>query len=234
LIFKPLEGLNLPKVVDFFQLLRIKQFNMRSEQQLPWIILGGIIAMAFGSVLFFASFSKPKPVVRLSPLRQEQTIQDVYFAAQFRPLSKVVSVNEPADSAAAVRIWAEASQLQHFILEIAPTSGQTTFSKKLLQHFAKASNPAENVEKVMDYYRFGMAPDLKLIAGTDTLLCVMHHWEQTGNLFNGNRLLLGFADPQQRSAPNFQTDLVLQYRDPVFSGETLYFTFPKNALNTNY
>jgi hypothetical protein len=203
---------------------------MKTKDYIIWTIPTSI---AFGVmiVVFFAGFKKPTPMPLMNPLQQEQVSNDILFSARFRPLSQVVAANEPRDSAEAAQIRQSVGPIQHFILEISP-NGQGLFQDKLLKRFANETNPAQTVEKAMNYYRFEMAPDLKLVAGKDTLPCVMHHWEQTGNLLNGNRLLLGFSDSQQRAAPFFDTDLVLLYREHVFSGQTLAFPFSRNALNT--
>ncbi|MEN9609795.1 MAG: hypothetical protein RLZZ628_609 [Bacteroidota bacterium] len=205
---------------------------MKNQNYILWTIPASI-TIGVMIVVLCAGFKKPVPSLPIDPLRQEQVQNDILFSARFRPLSQVVAANEPRDSAEAAQIRQSSAPIQHFILEISP-KGQGLFREKLLNRFSNETNPEQTAEKAMNYYRFEMAPDLKLVAGQDTLLCVMHHWEQTGNTFNGNRLLLGFADPRQRNAPAFDTDFVLLYREHVFSGQTLAFPFSRDALNATH
>jgi hypothetical protein len=205
---------------------------MKKKNYIIWTIPASIV-VGILIVMSVAGFKKPTPIaLPKDPLRQEAVRQSILFAAQYRPLSNVVAANEPTDSAATARMQQEIAGIQHFILEISPVE-QTLFRNKLTARLANEANPTEAVEKAMNYYRFGMAPDLKLVSGADTIPCVMQHWEQTGNLFNGNRLLLAFSDAKQSLKPPFQQDLVLLYREHVFSGETLRFPFSKTVLNTH-
>jgi hypothetical protein len=115
-----------------------------------------------------------------------------------------------------------------YIVELTPTTTRT-FDLHL-EKYVPAKDPKERQQqkdKVMNYYRFGMAPDFKLLVGADTLNCQMQLFEATGNVFNGLRQIVHF-EPQAKKA--VQQPCTLLYYDPIFSKETLRFPF--SNLNT--
>lgn len=115
--------------------------------------------------------------------------------------------------------------MQYFTFEISDTEGGGIKSKIA----KKLGNEA--YEKAMAYYRFDMQPDLKLIAGQDTMPCTMYHLEQTGHMTTKMRMMLGFKDDKKMEAKTMPCDLKLILNDQVLHSDTLIFTFQQQNLN---
>lgn len=120
--------------------------------------------------------------------------------------------------------------MQYFIFEVLgneATEGGQLGLKKIIE---KRLGENEYTNS-MDYYRFGMQTDMKLLIGKDTASCLMYHLEQTGYIANRLKILLGFDDAQKMVKPNISEDLQLICYDKLLNQDTLRFIFSKNILN---
>ena len=167
-----------------------------------------------------------------SGLIQKQSRNKMQFSATYQPIDFVAGKKLEGNERNAVGLE-KARQiylgLQYLNFEIY-TEGGAAGQNSLKQLIEKQVREAKWVE-TMAYYNFEMQGDLGLISGIDTLPCALYHLEQTGNLDNRMRFLLGFKDDKKLSKPNFPNDLKLYYIDRMVTKDTLYFTFTKDKLN---
>ena len=167
-----------------------------------------------------------------SGLIQHQSRSNIGFSAAFQPLDYVIgrslAANERTNEGLA-KAQKEYSGLQYFDFDIY-TEGSYKGQNALKDQIEKRVKP-EGMTAAMTYFQFEMQPDLGLIAGKDTLPCVLYHLEQTGNWGQRLHFLVAFKDDNKIKTPNFKEDLRLYYHDKLFSNDTLYFTFSKTDLN---
>lgn len=165
-------------------------------------------------------------------LTQKQARDKIQFSATYQPLDFVAGrqlEGSERNSAGLEKAQQAYLGLQYLNFEVY-TEGGAVGQNTLKQLIEKKVGEAQWTT-TMSYYNFDMQKDLGLISGQDTLPCALYHLEQTGNLGNRMRFLVGFKDDKKLNKPNFPNDLRLYYVDKIISKDTLYFTFSKDKLN---
>lgn len=145
----------------------------------------------------------------------------VYFSVQYEPLDYVclleksgkVNINELKE------LRTEFDGLFHFNFSIASNDHR---SDPL-----RLSDFGMEYEEVLYSLAFQADKDFQIIYGTDTLPCVVHHFECTHGLRSRVELVLGF---REKSFTENDSDdhIVFQFNDHVFGSGTNEFVFKKS------
>ena len=150
-------------------------------------------------------------------LIKSKIIDEVTFSAKYKPVDYIIA-NEIKENVISKTVYKkmqeELSGMQYFDLriEIEKMNGE------LLKY--GLSTEAEYEERV-NYLAFTIKDDIKLIDGSDTLNCVLHHFERVYDIVPYATILLGFK--------NYGNDLMhektLMYHDKLFGKGIIKFTF---------
>ncbi len=96
-----------------------------------------------------------------------------------------------------------------------------TESKELLK--VKLNNEGEYYGRI-EYFSFAMQNDFKLLDKTDTLDCVLYHFERVYGLASYATFVLGFPKRTNNS------DLKILFNDKVFNNGNIIMTIEQNTL----
>lgn len=154
--------------------------------------------------------------------RKEKTIKDLTFSAQFKPYEYIVCLEEKrhelADSIVRKRV-SELKDMQYYELRISSNKAGGELLKREL-------SSAQQYQERVNYFAFGMQRDIQLVEGTDTLPCVMYHFERSFDVSPESVFLLGFPIRNGET----QEDKTLLVYDRTFNTGLIKFTFSKKAL----
>ena len=109
--------------------------------------------------------------------------------------------------------------LQYFTLRI--KSNRT-------DNLLKFDGAADGGEK-LDYFAFNMQNDLSLVAGKDTLACVLHHFERTYNIAPYCDFLIAFELPVKNNSQ--VEDKIFIFEDKLFKLGTIKLKIKKEDLH---
>jgi len=154
--------------------------------------------------------------------RKEKTINNLRFSVQFKPFEYIVCLEEKkselADSIVRRKV-SELNDMQYYDLKIALTKS----SGEILKHELTST---QQYQERVNYYAFGMQNDIQLLDGTDTLPCVLFHFERSFDASPESTFLLGF--PINRREVSGDKTLIIY--DRIFSTGLIKFTFSKKEL----
>jgi hypothetical protein len=113
---------------------------------------------------------------------------------------------------------AETSALEYYDLRIEVENGQ----EELLKHNLAS---AEQYDKRVKYYSFGLQNDVFLVNGADTLPCVMTHFERAFDIAPYATFQLAF--PKQKDSTS---DKIIIVHDKIFEKGILKFLFHEKDI----
>jgi hypothetical protein len=157
-------------------------------------------------------------------LIKTKTIDELQFKVQYKPYEYIVCMEERNDKIADTlmkRKLKELEGMQYYDLKILLKNNEGELLKSGL-------TSAEEYDSRVKYFSFGMQQDIQLVDGTDTLPCVMYHFERAYDATPVCTVLLGF-DWKDSNAGKAKTLLVY---DKTFNKGLLKFTFKENRLQT--
>lgn len=154
--------------------------------------------------------------------RKEKSIAGLMFSAQFKPYEYIVCLEEKkrelADSTVIKKV-SELTDMQYYNLKISLRDAEGELLKYQL-------HSAQEYQERVNYFAFGMQHDIQLVEGTDTLPCILYHFERSFDASPVSTLLLGFAIRKQADAQ----DKTLLVYDRTFNSGLIKFTFSKKDL----
>lgn len=139
-------------------------------------------------------------------LMVEKQIGEYTFSAQFKPLEYVVlkQTKDPNIKSDVVKKEAEEmSDLQYFTFKIGVANGTEDPLK-----FGVNTN--EDFQKRVEYFSFSLQNEIKLIDDTDSLNCVMFHFERAYGIAPYCTFVLGFEKSKTDAA-----NKILVYNDQL-------------------
>lgn len=157
-------------------------------------------------------------------LRVSAATDDLVFTLQYQPIAYNVvrEAKKPTLSKALLeQETRERDGLQYFMFRIALANGQ---GGSLLKY--KIREPGEFEQRVA-YCASAMQGDFTLAAGTDTLPCLLFHFERIYDIAPYSTFLLGFQKP---AGP--EQDLTLRYADKLFDLDPVSITIKAAALHS--
>ena len=157
-------------------------------------------------------------------LTKIKTIDDLKFMVQYKPYEYIVCMEEQSGNISDRLMECRMKELegmQYYDLKMQMKNNQGEILKAGLQS-------AEQYEKRVNYFSFHMQQDIQLVDGTDTLPCVMYHFERAYDVTPVCTVLLGF---KKIPANAFKPKTLLVY-DRTFNKGLLKFTFKENRMQT--
>ncbi len=157
-------------------------------------------------------------------LRVSTAADDFVFTLQYQPIAYNVAREERQPTLSKALLEQETREregLLYFMFRIALANGQ---GGSLLKY--RIQEPGEFEQRIA-YCASAMQQDFSLAVGTDTLPCLLFHFERTYDIAPYSTFLLGFqkpADPEQ--------DLHLRYTDKLFGLEPVSLTIKAAALHS--
>lgn len=159
---------------------------------------------------------------------QEVSRNELTWRATYQPLDYVIALQTHDIEVSKHRD--KYVGMQYFTFEV--LGNEATEGGRLgLKRLIEKRLGEKEYDNSMNYYRFGMQSNMKLLIGKDTASCLMYHLEQTGYVANRLKILLGFEDAKKMIKPNISEDLKLICYDKLLNQDTLTFIFSKNILN---
>jgi hypothetical protein len=156
---------------------------------------------------------------KANKLKVEKTIEEFTYSFQFQPLEYIAIKDlhkaEIKETELKSKIE-EYKDLQYFTFKIS-TESQTELLKKNL------SGTDEYYGRIQ-YFSFDMQRDLKLIDGTDTLDCVLFHFERVFGLAPYAVFNLGFPATGKNGSKT------LFYDEKIFGAGKLYLTIQSKNI----
>jgi hypothetical protein len=155
-------------------------------------------------------------------LNKEKQIGEMIYSAQYKPYNYVICEQERQPTIADSTVRKDMSQLgnmQYFNLKISLGGGQGELLKYNL-------SSREEYDGRVNYFAFGMQKDIELVDGSDTLPCLLYHYERIYDVAPSATFLLGFA-PGKSS----KSDRTLILFDKGFKKGIIKFYFEAKAIN---
>lgn len=152
-------------------------------------------------------------------LRQERTLGDYHLDLQYEPIdyAALVRLGTDATSETLVEERTQLAGLEYFQLRLGSTEGT-----EFLRTGIKAM---DEYHGRLEYYTSQVQHDIILVTGTDTLPCVLHHFERTYRVSPHATLMLGFESTEADGL-----DLTLIYDDRALGLGTVKFTISGSSI----
>jgi len=158
-------------------------------------------------------------------LKKSKEIDKIEFIVQFKTtdyiLLKENSINPLSEKEKFENEKKELGDLQYFTLKIKTPEGTDPLKFCLSgqdEYFARVK-----------YYSFEIQNDLSLVDGSDTIQCVLSHFERNYGIAPEITCLVGFP-PKDKKSPSIE-DKSLIYYDRVFNNGNLVFAFSKKDIS---
>lgn len=154
----------------------------------------------------------------------EKTEKEYLFTLQYKPIDYVTLLEIRNSDSKISKIEFDSTRkhfegMSYFTLSIKNNKTDQELTKYLSKDTIEA-------EKVFNYFNFDMQNDLKLISGTDTLSCVLFHYEHNYGISPISKFLLGF-----KSMPGQpKTDITVLYEDKELHCGILQFKFLRENI----
>lgn len=155
-------------------------------------------------------------------LIREKEVGDFIIGLQYRPAEyetiMQTGLNNLTQSAFDENLKEE-KKLQFFVLRIGSADKKTDV-------LAQGITDQQEYYKRIEYLNAGIDKDIYLVDGTDTLSCVLHHFERTFHLAHFNTIMLAFENPH----PDHIEDKTLVFDDKVFGIGRMKLTIDKKNI----
>lgn len=158
-------------------------------------------------------------------LKKEKKLDEYQYKVFYKPADYVVFreiINSGAksiDEQQAQKRIGELSNFHQFNFDIVSADGKVS----VLQHHL--SNQEEHAARV-NYFVSHAQQDFLLVEGSDTMPCVLYHFEQTFGATPLNTISLGF----EKKSPKTEGDLQLIFTNRLFNTGEIKFLFPKSTI----
>src|SRR6185437_11027528 len=157
-----------------------------------------------------------------NPLKKTKELQDITFSLKYKPAEYVACMEESSGKANTNDVKKNAEDidgLDYYDFKIQITSGQG----ELLKYQVASMS---DYDSRVNYFAFGMEKDIKMIDGSDTLGCVLFHFERAYDVIPYATFLLAF--PKGKSPLAERTFI---YEDKVFNKGIIKFTYTTEDLS---
>lgn len=154
-------------------------------------------------------------------LQTEKKVEDYTFSALYRPVDYLAladMANEPFDEQRFKKKKEQYEGLQYFTFKIS-AEGQNT---ELLKVNLKSK---DDYYKRIEYFSFKMQNDLKLIENSDTLDCVLFHFERVYNIAPYALFTVAFPEG------NTNTDKTIFYDDNILGVGRIFLKVKAENIN---
>lgn len=159
-------------------------------------------------------------------LQVEKKIGEVTFSALYKPYEYLAIMETGKENLTSAKLKERIHAyegLQYFTFKIEANNTQ----KELLK---TGIHSEQDYYSRLEYFSFEMQKDFKLIEGTDTLDCVLYHFERIYGLAPVATVVLGFpltkGDLQES-----KINKTIGYTDRVFGAGNVYMTIRKENLD---
>ncbi|MCU0436195.1 MAG: hypothetical protein MUC87_22250 [Bacteroidia bacterium] len=128
-------------------------------------------------------------------LHQEKTIGALRFSMQYKPADYVVLQDVKRTNFSSPEwdsLTKEVSDMQYYTLQIGTADGKDITRFNL-------GNDQEYYAR-QEYLSAGMQKDIQLVDGTDTLNCLMYHYERTYGISPDAKVVLAFDNKAPKTA----------------------------------
>jgi len=152
-------------------------------------------------------------------LAVNKEINNMIFSVQYKPLAYEVLLQEKramSESEMALNMDS-ISDMQYYTFRIANSGGTDV-------HRYNADSEQDYYAR-LEYFALQMQNDLVLIDGSDTLPCLLYHYERTYGIDPRATFVMGFAD--SRKSMESKT---LMYTDRVFGSGPVLMTIESSSL----
>lgn len=159
-------------------------------------------------------------------LKKEKKLGDYQYKVFYKPADYIVfreTINGGAKTIDEQQVQKRKQELKNFYqfnFDIVSADGKVS----VLQH--NLSNQEEHAARV-NYFVSHAQQDFILVEGTDTMSCVLYHFEQTFGATPLNTISLGF----EKKNPNTEGDIQLIFTNRLFNTGEIKFLFPKSTIN---
>jgi len=167
-------------------------------------------------------------------IKANKTIGNFTYSVLYKPYEYLALLELKKDSLTQQKIKEKTKEYdgyQYFTFRIT--------SEKQTDELLKVNLKSENEYYArLEYFSFNMQNDIKLIEGTDTLNCVLFHFERIYGLAPYATFILGFplteteGRIQDEKKEMIYTDKTILYTDKVFGGGNVYITIKAENLNS--
>lgn len=156
---------------------------------------------------------------------QEKKFKGITFSFRYCPIEEVV-LNDCGDCTLTDSVYRKLfdkhKELQYYTLTLVSDD-----ENEILEHYSNESDEA--YYQMLDYLENGIQDDIYLLQGTDTLPCVISHYERNFGLSANNKVSLAFKNTEPQRP--FLHDKILVYNDRLFNTGELRFKISKESLN---
>ena len=152
-------------------------------------------------------------------LVMNKEMNDLIFSVQYKPLAYEVLLQEKRTfSDGEMKLEMDSiSDMQYYTFRIA-TAGGTD-----VQRYRAESE--QDYYARLEYFALQMQNDLVLIDGSDTLPCLLYHYERTYGIDPRATFVMGFSDKKKS-----QENKTLMYTDRVFGSGPVLLTIESEDL----
>lgn len=153
-------------------------------------------------------------------LRQRKEFDLFYLDLQYEPLEYAALIRVGEEGLVNGRYAEEKSQLtglQYFQLKLGSVEGKEFLRTGIAS--------MDEYHARLEYYTSHVQDDLMLVSGTDTLPCILHHFERTYKIGPYSTLLIGFE-----GAEDVKSERTLIYDDRALGIGRVKFTITENSL----
>ena len=167
-------------------------------------------------------------------IKANKTIGNFTYSVLYKPYQYLALLELKKDSLTQQKIKEKTKEYdgyQYFTFRIV--------SEKKTDELLKVNLKSENEYYArLEYFSFNMQNDIKLIEGTDTLNCVLFHFERIYGLAPYATFVLGFPltateqKAQDKKRERMYIDKTILYNDKVFGAGNVYITIKAENLNS--
>lgn len=156
-------------------------------------------------------------------LKVTKKVDDIVFTLQYKPHDYLVLKESKKVSPAPediIKGKKEIEDMQYFTFQVGNEAGTADGLT------AGINDDSERYGRI-EYFTSAIQKDFKLVEGTDTLPCLLHHFERTFGLTPYTTFVLGFENRKRSEA----TDKVFIYEDKILQTGTIKILIPASSLN---
>lgn len=138
-------------------------------------------------------------------LNREKSIGNIRLGIQYKPHMFMILQNNRGDISDEKyeQDMETFSGLEHFTMKLGVADG----TRNIVDY---GISDMEGMQERLEYLSFGMQNDIRMTVGTDTLPCVLYHFERSYDLTPHRNFVLGFEDR------NLEGDRIIIWDSPEF------------------
>lgn len=168
-------------------------------------------------------FSEPEKLVsfiddNVNGFVKSKKLGEITYMSVLKPTDYLLAKKRISDSNPSYK-KSDFEDLQYFDLRINIENIKTEFIKYNLPS-------VESYQQRVNYCAFNMQEDIKLIDGSDTLNCVLFHFERAFDVTSYGHFILGFENKKKK----FIEAKTLCFNDKLFNNGIIKFTYAPSFL----